>query len=269
VDTTVNFDWASAAPATGVTADNYSIRWTGQVQAPVSGSYTFTTLADDGVRLWVNGQLLIDNWIDQAVTTRTSAPVALVAGTRYDIRMEYYEHTGLATARLRWTYPGQPQIAIPASQLYPATVAAAGLSGQYFNDPGTGVHFGTLVTTRADLTVNFNWGTASPIAGVTADNFSVRWTGRVEAPVTGSYRFSTVSADGVRLYVNGQLVVNNWSDHSSTTNTSAAITLTAGLRYTIKLEYYDHTGSATARLQWSYPGQATQVIPQTRLFQQQ
>jgi PA14 domain/K319L-like, PKD domain len=268
VDATVDFDWASAAPATGVTADNYSVRWTGQVQAPVSGSYTFTTLADDGVRLWVNGQLLVDNWIDQAGTTRTSAAVALVAGSLYDVRMEYYEHTGLAAARLRWTYPGQAQAVIPASRLYPAAPPANGLTGQYFNDPGTGVHFGTLVVTRADPTVNFSWGTGSPASGVTADNFSVRWTGRVEAPVTGTYRFSTVSADGARLTVNGVLVVNNWTDHAATTNTSAAISLTAGVRYTIKLEYYDHTGSATARLQWSFTGQATQVIPTARLFQQ-
>jgi hypothetical protein len=106
------------------------------------------------------------------------------------------------------------------------------------------------------------------MAGVTADNFSVRWTGRVEAPVTGNYRFTTVSADGVRLWVNGQLVVSNWTDHASTTNTSAVIALTSGVRYTIKLEYYDHTGSATMRLQWSYPGQGTQTIPQVRLLQQ-
>ena len=100
LDRTINFDWASAGPATGVTVDNFSVRWTGQVQALASGSYTFSTSADDGVRLWVNGQLLVDNWVDQAVTTRTSAPIALVAGSRYDIRMEYYEHGGLATARL-------------------------------------------------------------------------------------------------------------------------------------------------------------------------
>ena len=64
-----------------------------------AASYTFTTMADDGVRLWVNGQLVIDNWVDQGVTTRSSAPVALVAGALYDIKMEYYEHGGLATAQ--------------------------------------------------------------------------------------------------------------------------------------------------------------------------
>jgi len=145
--------------------------------------------------------------------------------------------------------------------------AASGLRGQYYNDPGNGTHFAALRTTRVDATVNFDWATGTPASGVTADNFSARWTGRVEAPVTGNYRFTTVSSDGIRLWVNGQLVVNNWTDHSTTTNTSAAISLTAGVRYTITLEYYERAGSAVARLQWSYPNQATQAIPVSRLFQ--
>src|SRR4029077_9861785 len=103
----------------GVTADNFSVRWSGRVQAPATGNFTFTTIADDGVRLWVNGQLLIDNWIDQAATTRTSAPVALAAAAFYDLTLEYFEHGGLATAKLLWTYPGQAQAAIARSQLYP------------------------------------------------------------------------------------------------------------------------------------------------------
>ena len=85
--------------------------------------------------------------------------------------------------------------------------------------------------------------------------------------LSGTYRFTTVSSDGIRLYVNGQLVINNWTDHNTTTNTSAGISLTAGVRYTITLEHYERTGSAAARLQWSYPNQATQAIPASRLFQ--
>jgi len=145
------------------------------------------------------------------------------------------------------------------------SAAVNGLTGQYFNDPGTGAHFVTLVLSRVDPTVNFTW-TGSPAAGVGADNFSTRWTGRVEAPVTGSYRFSTVSDDGIRLTVNGVSVINNWTDHAPATNTSAAISLTAGVRYTIMLEFYEKGGGATAKLQWTYPGQAIQVIPQSRLF---
>jgi hypothetical protein len=150
------------------------------------------------------------------------------------------------------------------------TVNAAtpsGLTAQYYNDPGTGAHFATLVVTRVDSTINFNWGTAAPVTGVKADNFSVRWTGNVQAPVTGSYRFSTVSDEGIRVWVNGQLVINNWTAHSTTTNTSAAIALTAGTRYTLTVEYFERTGGATAKLQWSYPGQGTQIIPASRLFQ--
>jgi hypothetical protein len=146
-------------------------------------------------------------------------------------------------------------------------VAANGLTGRYFNDPASGTRFTTLVLTRVDPTVNFNWATGGPGGGVTVNNFSVRWTGSVQAPVSGQYRFTTVSDDGIRLWVNGQQVINNWTDHSAATNTSAAITLTAGVKYTITLEYYERGGDATARLQWSYPGQATQVIPQSRLFQ--
>jgi hypothetical protein len=266
VDSTVNFDWASNAPATGVTADNFSVRWTGQVQAPVTGSYTFATTADDGVRLWVNGQLLIDNWIDQSPTTKTSVAVPLVAGTTYDIKMEYYEHGGGAVAKLLWAYPGQTQTPIARTQLYPPA-AVAGLVAQYYNDPGNGTHFGTRILTRVDSTVNFTWGSASPASGVTTNNFAVRWTGLVQAPVTGNYRFSTISNDGIRLWINGQQVVNNWTDHGTTTNTSANVALTAGVKYTLTLEFYDHTGDATARLQWLYPGQATQIIPASRLFQ--
>ena len=75
--------------------------------APVTGTYTFTTTSDDGVRLYVNGQLLIDNWTDHRGRTEQRDASSLAAGQRYDIRMDYYDHATLATARLSWAYPGQ------------------------------------------------------------------------------------------------------------------------------------------------------------------
>ena len=71
------------------------------------------------MRLWVNGQLIIDNWTDHSPTTNVSAPIALVAGVKYDIKMEYYERGVTATAKLQWSPPSQPTTIIPQSQLFP------------------------------------------------------------------------------------------------------------------------------------------------------
>jgi len=142
------------------------------------------------------------------------------------------------------------------------TTTSPGLNGEYFDNQD----FTNLVTTRRDATVNFNWGTGTPAgtALTSPDTFSVRWTGRVTAPVTGSYTFTTSSDDGVRLWVNNQLIINNWTDHSATTN-SGVINLTANTAYDIRMEYYENGGQAVARLYWSYPGRSRQIIPSSRL----
>ena len=140
------------------------------------------------------------------------------------------------------------------------TTGPTGLRGDYYSD----VNLGAFVTTRIDPTVNFSWS-GSPATNVPADSFSVRWTGNIVAPVTGTYTFSTVSDDGAWLWVANQLLVNNWTDHAATTNTSVGIFLQAGQRYPVKLEYYDRYSYAVIQLLWSYPGQSTQVIPQSAL----
>ena len=86
-----------------------------------------------------------------------------------------------------------------------------------------------------------------------ADGFSVAWTGSLKPATTGNYTFYTTSDDGVRLYVNGQLVINNWTDHGATENASKAVSLTGGQIYAVRMEYYEHVGSAVAQLRWSSP----------------
>jgi PA14 domain len=151
--------------------------------------------------------------------------------------------------------------------VHPAPNTGIGLTGRYYNDPGTGSKFTTLAHTRTDAGVNFDWGSGSPVPGaVQRNNFSVRWTGQVQAPVSGSYTFSTVSDDGVRLWVNGVLLINNWTDHAPKTNTAAPISLVGGTKYSVVMEFYERSGGAVARLRWAYPGQGTQAIPQSRLY---
>lgn len=147
--------------------------------------------------------------------------------------------------------------ALPA----PPSVGTNGLQAQYYE----GHNFDTLKQTRIDRTVDFNWGSGSPDGAIASDHFSVRWTGQIQPRYSEAYTFYTTSDDGVRLWVNGQLLVDNWTDHSNTEN-SGAITLTAGQRYDIKLEYYEKGGEATANLLWSSFSQAKEVIPQSQLF---
>ncbi len=146
VDQTVNFDWGSGAPVAGIGADTFSVRWTGQVQPQFSQTYQFFTQSDDGVRLWINNQLVVDNWTDHALT-ENSGTIALTAGQRYDIRMEYFENGGGAVAKLLWSSSSTPKAVIPGSRLFssaPTAVAikvnfqpaASLVPAGYFNDDG-------------------------------------------------------------------------------------------------------------------------------------
>ena len=116
-DGTVNFDWASGSPDPAIAPETFSVRWTGQVQPQFSETYTFYTRTDDGVRLWVNGALLVDKWIDQG-PTEWSGTIALTGGTKYNIQMDYYENGGGAVAQLSWSSPSQTKQIIPQSRLF-------------------------------------------------------------------------------------------------------------------------------------------------------
>jgi len=118
IDPQVNFEWLYGHPAgTALSGDDtFSVRWTGMLTAPVTGLYTFTTSTDDGVRLWVGGRSVINNWNYQNdYDPLSSGTVSLAAGQTYALVMEYFEGPGLAHAQLTWEYPGQPRVVVPAS----------------------------------------------------------------------------------------------------------------------------------------------------------
>src|SRR5207249_11713330 len=151
---------------------------------------------------------------------------------------------------------------VPQAQLYPQAAPGDGLTAAYFDNIDlTG---GTV--SRVDPAVNFDWGLGPPAAGIGPDTFSARWTGQVLAVETGTYTFRTTSDDGVRLWVDGRLLVDDWTDRGPTSHT-AAITLEAGRKYDITLEYFDDLGGATVRLAWKRPGQSVfTIIPQANLY---
>jgi YVTN family beta-propeller protein len=136
-----------------------------------------------------------------------------------------------------------------------ASGTGTGLLAQYFNNTTVSGNV-AWQTTQA---VNFAWGAGAPAAGLPADNFSVRWSGSIEAVSSGATQIQTVSDDGVRVWINNQLVIDNWTAHAPTTNT-AAVNMVAGQRYAVVVEYFEQGGGATMQLNWQ-PAGATAFVP--------
>ena len=135
-----------------------------------------------------------------------------------------------------------------------------GLVADYYS----GVSFNQLRFSRIDEVIDYEWQLNTPEARMPRDQFSVRWHGFVVPRFSEAYTFTTTSDDGVRLWVNGQLIVDNWSDHAVTQN-GGSITLAAGVPATIKMECYERGGYATARLEWQSTSQSREVVPNERL----
>ncbi|TKJ39195.1 MAG: hypothetical protein CEE38_00110 [Planctomycetes bacterium B3_Pla] len=115
-DPQIDFSWGNAAPDPLVGEDNFSARWTGQVEAAFTETYTFYTNSDDGVHLWVDGKQLVNNWTDHG-STENKGTIDLVAGQTYSVVMELYENGGGAVAQLSWSSASTPKQLIPAAAL--------------------------------------------------------------------------------------------------------------------------------------------------------
>lgn len=117
-DATIDFNWANTAPDGTIAQETWSVRWLGRVVPRFSETYTFFTVADDGVRLWVNNIPVIDDWTNHIATERNGM-IALMAGQPYDVRMEYFNNVGAASVRLLWSSTSEPKAVIPTSSLRP------------------------------------------------------------------------------------------------------------------------------------------------------
>jgi hypothetical protein len=225
----VDYDWGAGSPAPGVVNhDQFSARWTRYVDVP-AGTYRFTATGDDGIRVFVDGVLVLNDWSDHAARTVT-ADRALAAGHRL-IVVEYYENGGDAVAKF---------------SMAPLTSGITYWMGEYFNNMTLS---GSPVLIRDDSAVQFDWGSGSPMPGVVAsDGFSVRWT-RTLNLAAGNYRFHVTADDGVRLWVNNHLLVDAWVTQAAR-HYSSEIYLPGG-NFDVKVEYFENGGLAVAQLSWS------------------
>lgn len=137
----------------------FSVRWTGRLEPRHSEEYTLHTFSNDGVRLWVDGRLLVDNWTDHA-GTEDRGKIALAAGKAHELKLEYYQNAGGAAARLEWSSASQPREVIPPDRLRSPDGEGGGLRGEYFE----GKELKKPRMARKDAAIDFDWTEASPFA---------------------------------------------------------------------------------------------------------
>lgn len=152
----------------------------------------------------------------------------------------------------------------PTTTLAPAPSAVNGLNAIYFNNSD----FSGNAVSRIDPNIAFNWGTGSPATTIDKDTFSVRWTGKIMPRQSKTYTFFAKVNDGVRLWVNNQLLIDSWINRSIATEVSGSIPLIANQKYDFRMDFYENTGSALAQLRWKIPGSTKQIIPKTSFFTQ-
>ena len=243
-DPVIDFDWGVGPPADWMPDDHFSVRWTRTVTFN-PGYYIFYLQSDDGVRFWLDGALLINEWHPTDGELRYIDAIYLEGA--HELKVEYYEQTGYASARFWWA----PST---AWGIHPSTDGAVTAPGtglpdddpwyvEFFDNPDLS---GSPVATRIDTSLDNDWGLGAPAAGVPVDGFSVRWTQPLPFQA-GFYQFTTTTDDGVRLWVDGQLLIDAWRPMRSTR--SATVWLDEGW-HDVRMEYFERSGWAIAKLSW-------------------
>jgi hypothetical protein len=225
-DETIDFRWTVGSPDPAIPADDFSVRWTRTVPL-AAGTYHFRVRADDGCRLWVDGALLIDQWKDSSETIYSGS--AYLAQGQHPIMLEYYERAGGATVALWWEYED----------------AFPNWKGEYFSNTALS---GTPTLVRDDEQADFAWGLDAPDPSIPADGFSARWT-RKWWFVSGSYRFYAKAKDGIRVWFDDTLIIDEW--HTGTNTTYAGdVQVSEAAYHTVRISYYHQSGQAEIKVMW-------------------
>lgn len=240
-DVAIDFNWGPGSPGDGIPGDGFSARWTRRLYFD-EGMYRFTALADDGMRVWIDGRLWLDEWHDSTQETYVF-DLSLPAG-EHALQVEYYENLGGARAFLEWI-PFEPPTATPTPTDMPLPIPEPtvlppdeGWRAEYYGNVSLE---GSPVLTRVEPSLFLDWGPGAPDPIVPADDFSARWTREVWR-TAGTYRYFLEADDGARFWLNGELLLNAWPATIGQTYV-VEIYLPDGL-YVHTVEFFEVTGNA-------------------------
>jgi hypothetical protein len=215
-------EWGQTSPDSSIQLDNFIAQWTKNFRVD-DGNYLFSVRSDDGIRVYIDNNLVLDQWNDHGATTYSFVK-SLPAGS-HQLKIEYYEHGGDAVAKFDFNKVNAPPTIFTA---------------QYFDNQNLS---GQPVLTRDEAAINFFWNAGSPSSQIPTDHFSARWIKQETFATSGDYTFSLTSDDGVRFWVDDQLIIDDWSDHPPKTHTPT-VHINQGI-HTLKIEYYENGGDAT------------------------
>ena len=258
IDRTINHQWRSRQPVFDLPRDYFSVRWTGELEPPVTGEYTFTLNANDGGKLMV-GDLTLGKW-EALSGFREVGKLALEAGKRVRFEFDFFDNYGEASARVLWKGPGFQESPISPTQLYPDTNKApkgfksqSGLLGCYYQNRffyGDGM---------LSIDPKMDFSPVTPPEEFSDKNYSVRWTGQLEVPYTEEYSFKISTDEGVRLWVDQLLVINELSNRAPRVFTGK-VPLQRGERIGVRLESVHRAGQGNLKVVWSSKSKPESIL---------
>lgn len=276
-DQNINFDWSTGSPGNGINNDGFYTKWTGQFVAPTSGTYQFGGSNDDNMSITINGQQQYNTGCYTGICYDNTKSVTLAAGQVVPIRVDYFEATGGASAKLYVKGAVAEQI-VPSTLLYsdPASQSlSSGLTGRYYTDTGdhnidiAATDPSRLMMVRQDTNLNLNFGMDGPAPGLQADNFMTRWTGYITVPTSGTYTLGMVGDDGARIKIkNGSswtTLLDSWNYTDGNDRWGSTVTLAANTQIPIVVDYNEVGGAASFALRVKDTANVTSNVPTTWL----
>ncbi len=249
-DPAIDFDWSGDAPSLSIHSDVYSVRWQGQFTFE-SAVYQFHVIADDGVRVYLDGNLVLDKWVDQPATEFDV--VRTLSEGLHTVKVEYYNDGGQAVAKVYWMK--EETITSTGSVIYPgACTALTPTDTAWHTCFYQGQSFANPVAFRLNEPINYDWGAKAPDPAITSGTFSLGSQKYEYFGSGGQYRFTATAAGSYRLWVGDNIVLDKWADQTGGTATALVDIPRGTYPITVRLEYSGHVGSAMMKLSWSPAG---------------
>ncbi len=270
----IDFTWGDDPPVSEIGSKSYSVRWNGRLSPTYSEAYTFYLNSSGGAKLWINNVCIIDNWKEHDYSQDSKKlSYTFIAGEKYNIKVEYYNHSKYSTIKLLWSSTTQSKVTIPINCLYSPdeTISqeVSGVEGRYYN----GIRFNSIKMIRNDDNIDAYWGDSSPLYCIGDDNFSIVWKGKIIPKYSEYYRFfidTDYAVKFVLLESDGSEIelFNNTSKKSFSEGefVSKKYLFKAYKEYEFRLEYFHGIGkNAKIKLLWESQTQPKKVVSKSQL----